>query len=366
MMKLKVSYLSGYCLFLQVMMSSAKLMVPTHKRQVLARVGGQAELSCQVTPPRSVEYMEVRWFRSGHPQPVYLYRGSRGADGEAAPEYENRIEFVKEAIGKGNVTLRIRNISIADDGPYRCLFNDSAFSYVASVNLSVAAVGLETQIHVQAPSADGVIVECKSAGWFPQPQMEWRDSRGKALPLSSKSYSQDEAKFFHLKTTLLTNRSQGSIMCWIFNPLTGEEKQTSIILANDLFNQDHIWMNLLISIACIILFVFVIYTSCSCIRRESSSACQEKCHSVCISEPIQILSFLICTAVLFAVYLPLRKRVSISDPQFPLYNSWITELLTVIFFLVIFFFLPIIILLFKELGGFHQWRRKLRMFNCMR
>ncbi|MEJ1282619.1 hypothetical protein NN561_013579 [Cricetulus griseus] len=114
------------------------MMVSTHKGQVLARVGGQAELSCQVTPPRSVEYMEVRWFKSGHSQPVYLYRGSQGVSGEAAPEYVNRMEFVKEAIGKGKVGLRIHNISISDDGLYQCLFNDSAFGYVDSMNLSVA------------------------------------------------------------------------------------------------------------------------------------------------------------------------------------------------------------------------------------
>nr|XP_048309420.1 selection and upkeep of intraepithelial T-cells protein 7-like [Myodes glareolus] len=234
-MKLKFSSFSEYCgcfLFLQVMMSSEKLMVTTPTRHVLARVGGQAELSCQVTPPRSVESMEVHWLRNGHFQPVYLYRG-HGVDGEAAPEYVNRTEFVKDAIGKGRVALRIHNISISDDGLYRCSFNESGFIDVASMNLSVAAVGLETQIHVQAPDAQGVMVECNSAGWFPQPQMEWRDSRGKILPPSSKLYSQDEARFFHVKMTLLTNQSQGSIMCCIFNPVTREEKQTIIILASE-------------------------------------------------------------------------------------------------------------------------------------
>uniref|UniRef100_A0A8C2N6J5 Butyrophilin-like protein 2 n=1 Tax=Cricetulus griseus TaxID=10029 RepID=A0A8C2N6J5_CRIGR len=321
-MKLRFSYFFGYCgyfLFLKVMMSSGKMMVSTHKGQVLARVGGQAELSCQVTPPRSVEYMEVRWFKSGHSQPVYLYRGSQGVSGEAAPEYVNRMEFVKEAIGKGKVGLRIHNISISDDGLYQCLFNDSAFGYVDSMNLSVAAVGLETQIHIQAPGADGVLVECDSAGWFPEPQMEWRDSRGKALPPSSKSYSQDEARFFHLKTTLLTNRSQGGILCWISNPLTGEEKQISsrpasaAILSHSVFplatNQTFIWISIRSSRS--LEYPTIMCSSFSILPFSvlgSTTNRQHQCHRVFNPEPIQILSFLICTIVLFAVYLPLRSR----------------------------------------------------------
>uniref|UniRef100_A0A8C8U8E5 Butyrophilin-like protein 2 n=2 Tax=Peromyscus maniculatus bairdii TaxID=230844 RepID=A0A8C8U8E5_PERMB len=312
MMKLKFSYLSGYCgylLFLQVMMSSEKLMVTTPTRHVLARVGGHAEFSCQVTPLHSVEYMEVRLFKSGHSQPVYLYRGGHGVNGEAAPEYVNRTEFVKDAIGKGRVALRIHNISISDDGLYQCLFSDdSGFIDVASMNLSVTAVGLETQIHVQAPDADGVMVECNSGGWFPQPQMEWRDSRGKTLPPSSKSYSQDEARFFHMKMTLLTNRSQGSIICCIFNPVTGEEKQTSVFLANDLFNQDGIWMTFLVSIACIMLFLFVMYFICFYKSSEHGFGRLHRCLSKLNSWPIQILSLLTCALVLFAVYLPFRIR----------------------------------------------------------
>ncbi|XP_008762179.2 selection and upkeep of intraepithelial T-cells protein 7-like [Rattus norvegicus] len=355
MMKPEFSYFSGLCvyfLFLQVTISSEKWMVTTPTRHVLARVGGQAELSCQVIPPQSVGYMEVRWFRSGHSQPVYLYRGGHSMSGEAAPEYANRTQFVKEAIGEGKVTLRIHNISILDDGPYRCSFNDSGFIDVASMNLNVTAVGLETEIHVQAPDADGVIVECNSGGWFPKPQMEWRDSNGETLRHSMKSYSQDEARFFHMKMALLTNRLQGNIICCIFNPVTGEEKQTNIILANELFYEDHIWMKILVIIACIILFIisFLLLISCFCRRQGCASGYVSKCFCVFNSWPVQILNFLFCTGLLFGIYLPHRSRVSLSDPQFPLYNKWIKDLLFVILFLTVFFVLPIIALILRRLS----------------
>lgn len=100
--------------------------------------------------------------------------------------------------------------------------------------LVYSALGLETQIHIKTPSSDGLTVECKSGGWFPQPQMEWRDNNGEVVPPSSKSYSQDGAKLFHIEMTLLLrNRSQGNMTCYIRNPLIGEGKQTNIIIVGE-------------------------------------------------------------------------------------------------------------------------------------
>ncbi|KAG3283109.1 selection and upkeep of intraepithelial T-cells protein 8-like [Ictidomys tridecemlineatus] len=245
MMEPAFSYFSGYCihfLLFQVMPSTSEnLMVTVPKGHFVARVGGQAALSCQLSPPQSAEHMEVRWFRGDNSQLVYLYRGGHEVNGEAAPEYVNRTEFVKDAMGEGKMTLKIHNVSISDDGAYWCSFKDTDFSDAASMNLSVAALGLETQIRVQVPTSDGLVVECNSGGWFPQPQMEWRNSRGEVVPHSSKSYSQDGARLFHMKMTLLLrNLSDCNITCCVHNPVIGEEKQASIILAHDLFDKEHL------------------------------------------------------------------------------------------------------------------------------
>lgn len=93
------------------------------------------------------------------------------------------------------------------------------------------AFGLKTQIHIESSAYDGPSVDCVTEGWFPQPRMEWRDSQGEVVPYSSISYSQDEDRFFRIKMTLLLrNQSQKSITCCVLNPLTGEEKQTNLIL----------------------------------------------------------------------------------------------------------------------------------------
>ncbi|XP_027627140.1 putative selection and upkeep of intraepithelial T-cells protein 1 homolog [Tupaia chinensis] len=309
MMNLKFSSFSGtyvgFILLQVITLTSEHFMVTISTGHLVAMVGGQAELSCQLFPPQDAEHMEVRWFRSDHSKPIYLYRDGHDMKGEIAPEYVHRTEFVKEAIREGKVTLRIHNISISDDGPYQCLFKDGGFSEASSMNLSVAAVGLETQIYVEPLFSDACMVECHSGGWFPQPQMEWRDDRGEVVPHSSKLPSQDGARFFHMKmTVVLTNNSQGNITCYIHNPLTGEVKQTRIILSNGLFESDYIWIVFLGLLLGIVL--------------------------VCIAMHLYILLSI--------------KKVSIPDPLFLLYSDWMWDMAIVVFIMVAFFTILIFIL----------------------
>ena len=68
--------------------------------------------------------------------------------------------------------------------------------------------------------------------------MESRDGRGEIVPHLSKSYSQNGARLFHMKMTLvLRNQSWGNMTCYIRNPLTGEEKRTKIILAGECLSE---------------------------------------------------------------------------------------------------------------------------------
>ena len=122
--------------------------IPT--RHLVPAVGGHAELCCQLSPPRSAEHMEVRWFRGDDSKLVHLYRDGHGVSGEAAPEYVNRTEFVKEAIREGKVTLRLHNISVSDAGSYQCSFKGSGINDVVSMNLSIAGKFHGGMLHTNA------------------------------------------------------------------------------------------------------------------------------------------------------------------------------------------------------------------------
>lgn len=82
------------------------------------------------------------------------------------------------------------------------------------------------------PNIKGVMLECHSGGWFPQPHMEWRDSKGKVIPAASKSHSQDENKLFNMTMTLLIEASSyRNVTCYLQNRLTHQEENISIVLS---------------------------------------------------------------------------------------------------------------------------------------
>ena len=99
---------------------------------------------------------------------------------------------------------------------------------------SPSALGLDIWINVQAPDAKGCMLECNSGGWFPSPQMEWRDSRANVIPHSSKSSSVDGAGLLHLKmSVLLKNSTHSPVTCCVCNPVTGQEKRAGVIVPGE-------------------------------------------------------------------------------------------------------------------------------------
>ncbi|XP_006879862.1 PREDICTED: putative selection and upkeep of intraepithelial T-cells protein 1 homolog [Elephantulus edwardii] len=146
----------------------------------------------------------------------------------------NHTEFLKDTLEEGKMTLRIHNISSTDDGQYHCFLKDANTYEEAVMDLKVAGLGLEIQIFVELHEPEGIVVECNSGGWFPQPQMEWKGNKGHVIPHSTKFYTQDRDGLFHIKITLLLkNTTQNHITCCIYNPVTDQEKKANIFLSDD-------------------------------------------------------------------------------------------------------------------------------------
>uniref|UniRef100_A0A8I6AL13 Ig-like domain-containing protein n=2 Tax=Rattus norvegicus TaxID=10116 RepID=A0A8I6AL13_RAT len=227
--------LTAHCVVLSLLqmvaVSSEQFIVNGLQSPVLVPLGGNLELSCQLSPPQQAKHMEIRWFRNRYTEPIYLYRNGKDLLGETISKYVERTELVKDDIGRGRVTLRIFKVTADDDGSYHCFFKDDKFYEEHIILVNVVATSSDIQILMHAPNTKGVMLECHSRGWFPEPHMEWRDSNGVLIPATSKSHSQDENKIFTMKTSLLIEaKSHWNVTCYIQNPVTHQEESISVVL----------------------------------------------------------------------------------------------------------------------------------------
>ncbi|XP_067399601.1 butyrophilin subfamily 1 member A1-like [Emydura macquarii macquarii] len=73
---------------------------------------------------------------------------------------------------------------------------------------------------------------CRSAGWYPEPEVFWRDFAGQHLPSLSETKSQQENGLFETQTSIIiTETSNQNISCYIRNTLLRQEKESAIYIA---------------------------------------------------------------------------------------------------------------------------------------
>ncbi|XP_032627029.2 butyrophilin subfamily 1 member A1-like [Chelonoidis abingdonii] len=234
------SALPGYvtlCLILQVhRLVSAQFTVTGLNHPVIAALGGEAVLSCHLSPRMSAENMEVRWFRSKYSEVVHLYHDGRDQYGEQMPEYGGRTELLKDDITNGRVSLRIRNIRPSDDGQYKCYFESSVFYEEALLELQVAGLGSDPDISVEGHQDGGIRVVCRSSRWYPEPEAQWRDIQRQLLPSASEKISPEANGLFQTEIAIvITEESNQKVSCCVRNLRLNQKRESVISVAEPFF-----------------------------------------------------------------------------------------------------------------------------------
>ncbi|XP_043384737.1 butyrophilin subfamily 1 member A1 isoform X2 [Chelonia mydas] len=241
------SVLPGYvalCLTLQVhRLASAQFTVTGPDHPITASLGGEAILPCHLFPRISAENMELRWFRSQFSAAVHLYRDGQDQYGEQMREYRGRTELLKDDITSGSVSLRIRDIRLSDEGQYKCFFQSSVSYEAAILELQVAGLGSAPAISVEGHQDGGIRVVCRSAGWYPEPEVLWRDLQGQLLPSAPEKISQESNGLFQTEIAIvITEESNQKVSCCVRNPQLDQERESEISIAELFFPRVNPWM----------------------------------------------------------------------------------------------------------------------------
>uniref|UniRef100_A0A493TZC5 Butyrophilin subfamily 3 member A3 n=1 Tax=Anas platyrhynchos platyrhynchos TaxID=8840 RepID=A0A493TZC5_ANAPP len=227
------------CPFWLFFSSQLNVVGPGHS--VTATVGQDVVLPCHLSPQRDARSLEVRWIRDKFSETVHHYRNGEDLYGEQMGTYAGRTELARDGLSAGSQDLRITGLRPSDDGQYVCTVRDAHVYDEAIVDLEVS--GADPHISLGGYEAGGVRVLCRSAGWYPLPQLLWRDARGQHLPSVSQTHSQDQEGFFEIEgAVIMTGSVEGPLSCVVRKSRLQQERESSLNIAAPFFHNAQPWM----------------------------------------------------------------------------------------------------------------------------
>eukprot|EP00075_Anas_platyrhynchos_P036954 XP_027326207.1 butyrophilin subfamily 3 member A1 isoform X2 [Anas platyrhynchos] len=235
--------LTSLVTLLLLRLGSAQLRVEGPGHPVTATVGQDVVLPCHLSPQRDARSLEVRWIRDDLSETVHHYRNGEDLYGEQMGAYAGRTELVRDGLSAGSLDLRITGLRPSDDGQYVCTVKNADAYDEATVELVLSATGTDPHLSLGGYEAGGVRVRCRSAGWYPLPQLLWRDARGQHLPSVSQTHSQDQEGLFEIEGAIIvTGNEEGPLSCVVRNSRLQQEWKFSLHIAAPFFHNAQPWM----------------------------------------------------------------------------------------------------------------------------
>ncbi|NXW51283.1 BT1A1 protein, partial [Nyctiprogne leucopyga] len=259
-------------------LQSALLNVKGPPSPIAVAMGEDVVLPCRFSLEQSVQDMEVIWFREQFSPFVHRYKDGQDQYGEQMLQYQGRTELLKDGLSKGSVDLKIFHVQLSDRGNYTCFVRRDSQYDEAVVELKVTANGSAPLVALERFQDGGIQVACRSAGWYPQPQVLWQDPRGRHLPSLSEIVTQDESGLFAVESSIiLTRGTNQQLSCSIRHAPHSQEQGSAFYISDPFFQNPHPWMTALgvVLVAVVALLVVTVYLFRIKGKHEKKIATQE-------------------------------------------------------------------------------------------
>ncbi|XP_071068834.1 butyrophilin-like protein 10 [Dasypus novemcinctus] len=236
---------------------------------VIALVGEEAVLPCHLSLLMDAQDMEVNWYRDRPFGLVHQYVNLQDHMEQQMPEYQGRTEFLKDNITTGHVALRIHHIRPSDEGEYSCSFENAIYFHQANFQVLVTGSGTAPHIHIDHGETKGLNLTCTSMGWYPEPEVQWRDLQGERLAPAPETKTSRRNGMFHVETSIMLDKSsKENVACYIRNPVLGVEREVHISVTDALFPGVSPWP---VIAPVIVVLLVIIGIVCVLLMRASKS-----------------------------------------------------------------------------------------------
>uniref|UniRef100_A0A3B4XAP9 Butyrophilin subfamily 3 member A2-like n=1 Tax=Seriola lalandi dorsalis TaxID=1841481 RepID=A0A3B4XAP9_SERLL len=147
---------------------------------IVAKLGDDIILPCHLEPAMDAMKETFEWSRPDlKPKFVHVRHDNEELVTNQHPSYKGRTSLFTDKLRYGDLSLKLSPVKLSDNGTYKCFMPGKSAS---TIDLFVGSVSSPV-ISLAGNDGDkgGVVLDCKSKGWYPEPELLWLDGEGKLL-----------------------------------------------------------------------------------------------------------------------------------------------------------------------------------------
>uniref|UniRef100_A0A7N6AE51 Ig-like domain-containing protein n=1 Tax=Anabas testudineus TaxID=64144 RepID=A0A7N6AE51_ANATE len=203
---------------------------------IVATVGDDIILPCHLEPAVDVAAMTLEWTTSDpDPRFVFVWRAARELVLSKHPSYKGRTSLFTDELKQGNISLKLSEVKPADEGKYQCFIpklNETSFVELlvgAAASPVISLTGIDGD-------KDGVVLQCESKGWYPEPELLWLDAEGKILSAGPTETVRGPDDLYTVSSRVtVEKRHSNNITCRVQQRNINQTRETQIHVPDDFF-----------------------------------------------------------------------------------------------------------------------------------
>ncbi|XP_042073135.1 butyrophilin subfamily 2 member A2, partial [Haplochromis burtoni] len=216
---------------LLIHLNKAESQVVGPHQPVVALVDDDVILPCHVEPAEDVTAEILEWTRSDlNPRFVHVWRSGQDLVNTRNPSYRGRSSLFINELKRGNISLKLSKVKLSDEGTYECSIPlMEKKSFVKLVVASDAATSPVISLSGIDKNRGGVVIQCESAGWYPEPELLWLDGEGNLLSAGPTETLRGPDDLYTVSSRVtVEKRHSNNITCRVQQRNTNQSRETHI------------------------------------------------------------------------------------------------------------------------------------------
>ncbi|TDG99403.1 hypothetical protein EPR50_G00193860 [Perca flavescens] len=203
---------------------------------VVAMLGDDIMLPCQLEPPMNAVSMTMEWGRHDlEPRFVLVWHNGQELLTDQNKAYKGRASVSISNLTLGDFSLRLSSVKISDNGKYRCYFPKLNKEYFVELIVGAASSSAISLAGIHKATS-GVMLDCRSEGWYPEPEVLWLDGEGSLLSAGPPETVRGPDDLYTVSSIVtVEKRPSNSFTCRVQQKDINQTRETHIYVPEDFF-----------------------------------------------------------------------------------------------------------------------------------